>query len=139
MRDSNRPMPLSELPDYIRSARENGQGDDIPVVEMGMIVDASPRLGWMRGLAVAASVCLVMALGFTAYTAASMREIKIVSDGTGSEAIASLVADEGGRVFSVVQEDDGSYRVRVFNFGGVKSLVERLRENRDLDKVELGE
>lgn len=129
---------MSELNDYIRSARENGQGDDIPVVEMGMIVDSEPRFGWVRGVAVAASVFLV--LGAVAYTAASTREIRIVSSDLGSEAVARLVSEEGGRVFSVMkEEEDGSYKVRVLTFRKMSSFLDRLRENKEVDRVELEE
>jgi len=131
MTDGERPMPLSELPGYMRHARENGQGDESPVVEMGRIVDDGPRRVWFRPLALAAA-CLLLAGGV--YAASSTEEITIVS-GAGIREVSEIVSGEGGRVISVRKEGDGAYRVRVMNFGGLKSLVERLRENKDVKRV----
>lgn len=136
MRDQDKPMPLSELTGYIDSVRDRGQGDDIPVVEMGMIVDApSP---WRRRLAYgAAASVLFLALG--AYAFNSTGRVTIVSDAASPRSISEMVADGGGRVISVMQEEDGTYKVRVFHFGGMRSLVERLRENKELNRVEAEE
>jgi hypothetical protein len=125
------PMPLGELSGYIKSARESGQGDYVPVVEMGSIVDDRPRRSWMRPLALASAACLLLAV---AGVYVSTREITIVS-GAGIQAVSEIVAGDGGRVMSVRTEEDGSYRVRVFTFGGMKSLIEKLRDNKEFDSV----
>lgn len=129
------PMPLSELPDYIRSVRESGQGDYVPVVDVGRIVDDRPRRGWMvvAGLATAASV-LVAFSGIFAIS--STKDISIVA-GVDQQAVSEIVSEEGGRIFSVKRNDDGTYRVRVFSFGGIKPLVERLKAKEEFDNVEL--
>jgi hypothetical protein len=113
-------MPLSELPEYIRSVRESGQGDDIPVVDMGMIVDSRPRRRW--GYALLAVACLVVGTGLYMST-----DSIVVASGADARRVAEIVSDEGGSVFSVSQKEDGTYRVRVFSLGGVRSLVERIR------------
>lgn len=131
MRDSERPMPLSELPGYVEHARKHGQGDYVPVVEMGTIVDERPSLNWRLPLAFASAFCLFVAV----YSFNSAGEIRIVSD-LGASEVTSIVSDEGARVFSVRKEADGTYRLRVFSAGGFRSLVERLKKNDDLEKVE---
>ena len=136
MNDGNRPMPLSELPDYMRRARERGQGDDIPVVDMGMIVDDGPRWGRTAAFVLGSAAFLVVGLGVLA--ASSARDIRIVASG-GAGAVSEIVSAEGGRVFSVTQEGDGSYRVRVFAFGGVRPLIDRLRGSDRVESVDIGE
>lgn len=120
MKSRKSPMPLSELPEYIRSVRESGQGDDIPVVDMGMIVDSRPRRRW--GYALLAVACLVVGTGLYMST-----DSIVVASGADARRVAEIVSDEGGSVFSVSQKEDGTYRVRVFSLGGVRSLVERIR------------
>lgn len=123
-----KPMPLDELPDYIRSVREHGQGD-APVVDMGRIVSPNRSRSY---LLVAAG--LLLALGV--YVARSTDEITIES-AAGVGNVAEIVSGEGGSVISVKRDGDGKYRVRVFSFGGVRSLVERLRESEEFDSVGL--
>lgn len=139
MNDQDKPMPLSELPAYLNSVRERGQGDYVPVVDMGRIVDAGGSTVWFRRVGYAAALFMLLAGGFLTYAVSATREITIVSDGMGAMDISGVVSNEGGRVISVRKDEEGAYRVRVFAFGGVKSLVERLRENRGLDRVELKE
>jgi hypothetical protein len=130
-------MPLSELPGYMKSARETGQGDDIPVVDMGRIVEDSPRFG-IRTLALATFV-LASFVGAFAYIAASSRSISIAAaDGVDSSEVASIVAEEGGRVFSVMKEENGTYRVRIFTLKSIGSFIEGLRGKKDFKSVELG-
>ena len=125
------PMPLGDLPGYIRSVRDSGQGGDSPVVDMGRIVAPAPR--WGRRIAYAGVACVLVAVG-GAYAMNMTEEISIRAD-LGAVAVASAVSAEGGRVISVRRDDDGSYRVRVLSFG-MGSLVERLRGRKDFKIVE---
>lgn len=135
MKENEKPMPLSELPGYMDSLRRSGQGDYVPVVDMGRIVDApSP---WIRRMAYMSAACaLLMAGGL--YTFASSREIRIRS-AEGESSITDIIAEGGGRVISVRKDTEGAYRVRVFAFGGIRSLVERLKERKELESVEAKE
>lgn len=136
MGDSDRPMPLSELPDYMRRAREHGQGDDVPVVDMGMIVDDRPS--WGRIIAYASAACVLLAVGGLVAVSASTESLVIASE-AGAARVAGIVSEEGGSVFSVSANEDGTYRVRVFSFRGTDSLMNRLRGNGELERVERAE
>lgn len=127
------PMPLGDLSGYIRSVREDGQGDYAPVVDVGRIVDDRPR--WGRLVAFASVACVLVGL-VGIYAANSTSDISITSS-SNSVAVSRMVSDEGGKVFSVKKEDDGTYMVRVFSFGGARDLVKRLREKSQFDSVEL--
>lgn len=137
MNDQNKPMPLSELPSYLNSVREKGQGDYVPVVDVGRIVDPGGSTVWFRRAGYMAAFCVLLVGGALTYGIASTREITIVSDGGGRGSISDMIAEEGGRVISVRQEENGVYKVKVFTFGGVRSLVERLKGKKDFKRVEL--
>ena len=131
----NKPMPLKDLPAYIDSVREHGQ-TEIPVVEMGMIVE--PRgSGWLRAAAYSAAACLLVGVaGF--YMASATERITIAAGDLGPAAVAGIVRDEGGRVFSVRRNEDSTYEVRVLNFKNTNYFLERLRRNKQFESVELG-
>lgn len=137
MSNGEKPMPLSDLPGYMRSVRERGQGDDVPVVDMGRIVENGPRFG--IGTFALATFVLASFVGAFAYVVASSRSISIAAaDGVDSSEVASIVAEEGGRVFSVMKEGDGTYRVRIFTLKSIGSFIEGLRGKKDFKSVELG-
>ena len=136
MKDSDRPMPLSELAGYMKHAREHGQGGEVPVVEMGMIVD--DRRSWGRIVAYASAACVLVAVGGLVAVSASTESLVIASDADAAR-VAGIVSEEGGSVFSVSANEDGTYRVRVFSFRGTESLMNRLRGNGELERVERAE
>jgi hypothetical protein len=135
MSDKDKPMPLSELSGYIDSVRRDGQGDFVPVVEMGMIVEDRP-FRWVRFAVYASAACVLVAFGGFLAVSASTGSLTIAS-GLDAGAVAGIVSEEGGRVFSVVQNGDGTYRVRFFSLRDSRSLLERLRANREFESVEL--
>lgn len=138
MRDQNEPMPLSELSGYIDSVRRSGQGDYVPVVDMGRIVDDAPAWRRLRAVRYAVGACvLLVAVGFIAVVSGTER-MSIASD-AGPKEVARIVAEEGGNVFSVSQRENGEYEVRVFSFKGAGSLLERLRRNKEIKSVDLAE
>lgn len=132
-------MPLSELPDYLASVREHGQGEDIPVVDIGMIVDAPAPFNWLRAASYSVAASLLVGVGALAYTAGSTMSITIVANAgkMSPQTIAEIVSGEGGRVFSVRQKEEGAYEVRVFTLKSIGSFLEQLRKNKDLKRVDL--
>lgn len=131
-------MPLRDLPEYIKSIRESGQTDYVPVVDMGRIIDAGPSGGWINKFAYAAAALFLVSAGTLTYAVATTRSITITGgDDISSQAIANMVAESGGRVFSTRQNTDGTHEIRVFTFGKIDSFLEQLRENKDLKRVEL--
>jgi hypothetical protein len=134
----DKPMPLKDLPGYLNSVRESGQGDHVPVVDMGCIIeDPKPSMGWFRMAAYAAAACLLVAVGGV-YAANSAIEFKISAKKLGPSDVADLVAGSGGTVFSVKQEESGTYKVKVFTFKRIGNLLDQLRRNESVDSVELG-
>lgn len=136
MSKKGKPMPLSELSNYIKSVHEHGQGEEVPVVEMGMIFDDTVSRWRTRPflLAVAASVFVVV--GGVIAISASTESLTVYSKAD-ADKIASIVADEGARVFSVTKSGDGEYKVKLFYFRNINSLLERLRNNKDLEGAKI--
>ena len=137
MSNQDKPMPLRDLPAYLDSVRERGQGDDIPVVDMGMIVDAPKPFNWSRAAAYSAAACLMVAVGVAGYAAAYTRSITIAAGEVGPQQVAEMVSQEGGRVFSVKKNEQGDYEVKVFTFQKMSAFLDRLRENKNLEGVEV--
>lgn len=125
-------MPLKDLPAYLDSVREHGQGDFVPVVEMGMIVDDRPRR-WMRIAAYSAALCLLLGVGLVGYSSTGTIVIDADLD---SKSVSEIVREGGGRVFSVKENEDGTHEVRVMTFKRMSSLLEQLRSNKNFRKVE---
>lgn len=132
--NNEKPMPLKDLPAYLESVREHGQGDYVPVVDMGMIVDDRPRRG-LRMAAYSTALCLFVAIGIVAYN--STERIVIDAADLGPQAVAEIIRDQGGRAFSVTENDDGTHEVRVFTFKRMSSFLEQLRKNKEFKKVEV--
>ena len=131
---NNKPMPLKDLPAYLDSVREHGQGEYVPVVDMGRIVE--PRRRWSGSLALAA--CLLLTAGGMVTYAAASKSITIVADGIDAGAIAEMVKEGGAGVVSVKQDEDRTYKVRVLTLK-MNSLLESLRRNRNLERVDADE
>lgn len=136
MNNGKEPMPLKDLPAYLDSVREHGQGDYVPVVDMGRIVE--PRRRWSGSLAFAAAACLLMGVGGMVTYAAASKSITIVADGVDAGAIAEMVKEGGAGVVSVKQDEDRTYKVRVLTLK-MNSLLENLRGNRNLERVDADE
>lgn len=127
-------MPLKDLPAYLESVRQHGQGDYVPVVDIGMIVDDRPRRR-LRVAAYSTALCLFMAIGVVAYN--STERIVIDAADLGPKAVAEIIRDQGGRAFSVTENGDGTHEVRVFTFKRMSSFLEQLRKSKEFKKVEI--
>lgn len=140
MTDQDKPMPLKDLPAYLNSVRETGQGGYAPVVDMGRIVDPGGSTVWFRRAGYMAAFCLFLLTGGAlVYGVAGTRSITISSDAADPKTVADIVREGGGSVFSVTKEEDGTYKVRVFTFKKMGQFLDRLRENKEFDRVELQE
>jgi hypothetical protein len=118
----NNPMNLKDLPEYIKSLQESGSSGDM-VVDIGRIV--APRSNLFRNLAFAGAFLLLSAV--VAYNLAS-KDLTIATD-MSPQALAVIVSENGGRVVSISENEDKTYRVRVLSFG---SFIEKLRKNKNI-------
>jgi hypothetical protein len=125
-----KPMPLSDLPEYIEHVRRNGQ-DDVPVVDVGRIIQKKA----FSFAKLAAAACLIVGLtGF--YIASSTRQITITSSNMDFQEVAKMVNDEGGNVLSARWEE-GKYKIRVFTFRKMNLFMSDLSEKARIEGMEV--
>ena len=127
------PMPLEELPEYLKS-RTGGS----PLVSVGQIVMPKKRSYMKWSLAMVMLVTLGLG-GMTTYNAMSTEQLTVVMDVDDPQAISQIIADSGGRVLSVKHTEDSTYEVEVTTRKSRLSFLDWLRKNKDVKKAEFGE
>ena len=113
----NQPMPLKDMPEYLRQARENPDMP-APVVGMGtIIVEEEEKPSFWSGLNKTAAAVLLsfgLCLGIVVYDASSVDHMTIIVDtATPSPVIPQAVAESGGEITSGKQLNGSTYEVRV--------------------------
>lgn len=134
------PMPLEDLPQYLKSIKENGDSESSPVVGMGQIV-VKKRI-WPK-ITLAILACVVLSLGsLMTYNTMVMKNHTIVmginQTDNPSQAITKIVSDSGGQVIGFKQNEDLTYEVKVSTRKSKQSFLEWLRKNKDVKNVNLG-
>lgn len=126
-------MPIEGLPGYLKSVKNNGiDQDNIPVVDMGQIIDDRPN--WFKRVAYATSICLFIGLATLAYNKSFTIVVQSDSD---PNMLSEIVSEGGGKAYSVIQKEDNTYEIKFFTLKNINSFIKRLRENKELKKVEL--
>jgi len=134
------PMPLKDLPGYLKSLKENNSVGDSPVVDMGSIV-IPRRNNWSRYLTYVTGVLLLLSAGVLTYNNLyNTTNVTLVVDAKSSdiEQISDALYGNGGRVLSVRKLEDGKYEVKMLT-KNVSWLLDRLRRNKEFDSVEIEE
>lgn len=132
-------MSLKNLPQYLDSLRKGGNSDDAIVVDMGRIIQPSP-LSLFKKFASIAIFCLFLgSSAIVTYNLLSTENVTIVLDTNNitPQNVSKIISDVGGRVISVKQNENLTYKVEVDKLKNVKSFLEILRKNKDINKVDL--
>lgn len=132
-------LPLENLPEYLKNHR-NGDPNGSPVIGMGQIV--VPRTHWVQNIAFFAAAFLIISVAsVTTYNTILTRNFTVVLDTNNAspELISSLVKDNGGQIVSVKQNGDSTYEVKLTTRKNINALLDLLRKNKDVKRVELGE
>jgi len=131
-------MNLNKLPQYLESIRSGGKVDEGVVVDIGQIVSPS-SFNWRRNSAFAITACLLLVIG-SAVTYTNLVENKITvimsTNNLSAENVLQLVSLTGGQVVNVKQKEDYTYELRIERLKNVKSFLESLRKNKDINNVE---
>jgi len=133
----NDPMPLQDLPEYLKNHRNSQENS--PVVGMGQIV--TPRSKWPQRIVWAAAFCVFLGVAGVGIVSLSPKDITVViaASDVNPDFIAGIVSVGGGRVLSVKQTENDTYEVKMSLRRNVNSFLEWLRKNKDVKGVELGE
>jgi hypothetical protein len=133
------PMPLKNLPGYLKSLRENNSvGGDAPVVDMGNIVTPIP---WGRYMTYVTAACLFLSAGILTYNNVfNTKNVTLVISAKDSDiqSVSNALAGNGGKVLSIEKNEYGEYEVKMLT-KNVNWLLDRLRRNKEFNKVEVEE
>lgn len=141
---NKQPMSLENLPEYLKSARENG-GSGSPIVNTGQIVTTgSSSTGWFQQAIFVMLTCMILGMGgLMTYTMMSTKNITVNVDinqtANPTQTIEKIVNEGGGEVLSIEQNEDQSYEVKVATRKSRRSFLEWLGKNKDVKKAELEE
>jgi len=127
------PMPLEDLPQYLKSIRENGDSGSSPVVGTGQIVVA--KKSWSKVILATLAFLILSAGSVVTYNAMAMKNITVVmgihQTDDPSQTITKIVSDSGGQVVGFKQNEDSTYEVKVSTRKSKQSFLEWLRKNKD--------
>lgn len=133
---NNTPMSLEDLPQYLKSLKENGEIGDCGVVDMGMVV--GPKKSYSKWLAFAALMLFGIG-GVIAYDSMSVKQHTIVLDiqdaSDPNQMISQIIADSGGQILTVKHNNDSTYEVEINTRKNKRSFLEWLRKNKNVKKA----
>lgn len=120
-----KPMNLKDLPSYFDNLKEEDRYTTSVLVDIGRI--ESPRSNIFKNTILFSSLCV--ALFFIAFSSFS-QNVTLTTDLNAQE-LSSLVSNNGGRVVSIEQNEDKTYRIKVFTFWK-NSFLERMRKSENI-------
>lgn len=135
------PMSLEDLPEYLKSLKENG-GSGSHLVNTGQIITTGSSVNWFQTTMFTLLFCMILGLGsMMTYTMMSTKNITINVDinqsDNPSQTIQKIVSEGGGEVLSIEQSDEDSYQVKVATRKSRRSFLDLFRGNKDVKKAEL--
>ena len=142
---NKKPMSLENLPEYLKSLKENGGGTGSPIVNTGQIVtNSNSSMGWLQVTVFAMLFCMILGMGgMMTYTMMSTKNIiinvEINQSDNPSQIIQKIVSESGGEVISIEQNEDSSYQVKIATRKSRRSFLDLFRGNKDVKKAELEE
>lgn len=140
MANNQKPINLEDLPEVLKSQREQGAFGTSPVVNTGQIIVESSAPNWITKLAFTSFFGVMLLVGgMFAYNASMPQNITIVVDlnNGNAESVAKIVSDSGGKVLSVEQKENSTYAVKVSTRKSKKSLLDLLLNNQNIKKAEI--
>lgn len=128
-------MPISRLPEYLRSIRYGAKDQkDVPVVDMGTIRSRpGPNLGMIASVLVL--VLMVSGIGLYGYSyKVQTKRITIVSQSNemSAEDIKSMLGSYGAEVLSIVEGEERTYEAKVSLRKNVKTLIETIKGRKEV-------
>lgn len=126
-KNDQRPMSLENLPNYVKSLKENGSTGGSCVVDMGVIEQPKSNK-WLKRI-VAASLLMTTIFGIAVYnsTPEQFTVIVDVEQDNPIQAISKMVEDNQGEVVAVKQKEGSTYEVKVSTRRSKKAFMEQMK------------
>jgi hypothetical protein len=144
---SKKPMPLKNLPQYLKSIKETGDTGSAPVVSMGQICETPVAkrsfIYWSQQAIFSMMMLIIISLGsfmtYNMYDMVSVKQFTVIMDveNGSSQSITKIVSDIGGEVITVKQNADSSYEVKVKTRKNKKTFLDWLLSKEGVKKAHL--
>lgn len=130
-------MPIEDLPDYLKSNKNYHNVKNPPVVDMGRIV--VPHRKWTKIATYLSALILMAGASFFGYNLLSSKNftIEINTANIDTKIVKDIVTKEGGEIISLKKQDKNSYEVKMITKKNIDSLLEKIRKNKNILKVEI--
>ena len=130
------PMPLGDLPEYLKSLKEKGNSGPAPVVNMGQI-KTQKKIPWLPLGGIVMMIALIIGGSMAYYdrTPSTQKFTIILNDNQDSAAIPTIVLDSGGELVQVKQQSNSVYEIEVAT--KKKSFLHWLRRNKNVKRADL--
>lgn len=136
------PMSLDDLPEYLKSLKENGTVGDSCVVDMGTIIEPKPKSYlWLQRIVLAIAVCTIAGTGgMIAYDLNSTKQLTVMVslniDADPTKAIPEMIADSGAQILAVTKKEGSSaYEVKVSTRKSRKLFLEWIIKNKNVEEA----
>ena len=129
-------MPLENLPEHLKSAREEGEEyPDMGVVDMGkIIIKKKSHLPIVPIFMLL--IILLGGVGIMTYTTMPT-EVTVVVDVVDPQAIPTMIENSGGEIVSIEHKQGFIYEVKMSTRKNKNSLLEWFQSNRNIRSVEV--
>lgn len=126
------PMSLENLPNYIKSLKENKSTGGSCLVDVGTI--EIKKSTWTKKFILATSICLILGIsGFMAYNLTPQQFTITVN--LDKDADPQIFATEN-EIVSVKQNEDNTYELKVSTRKSKRAFLESLKKNKNVKKAE---
>lgn len=105
MTSNNDPMNLENLPQYLKSQKENGDTGSAPVVGMGQIVVPKQKSKWPNRIIFMAVMFTIGVGGMFAYDAMTPQQSSAIVERSRIDTIPT-VSENGGEIVTVKEADE---------------------------------
>lgn len=131
------PMSLEDLPNYLKSLKEKGKAGDC-FVDMGKL--ESKPVGFWSQKSVIMAICLFLGTGgMIGYNLTSNNQITVFIDlnnkNNSIESISQMIANSGGEMIDLKQNEDFTYEVKISTRKSRRSFLYRLLKNENIKEA----
>lgn len=137
MTNEQDPMPLKDLPQYLKSLREKGEMGNSIVVGMGSI-QPKPANRIMPLL----TICTILfAIGIASYFIMPQQltvDVALANSENSEQTINRIItdADSEAKIIAVTLKEDGTHELKISTRKSKRALLESIKTNKSVKKAQ---